>query len=181
MSDVREVFPILAGVSGEGIDVSQMQEGWSPTGKNGLIGFSFRDASGNVVLPMLTGDGKIPVSTQSPGTKLNARGEHAAGSLTEVTVTGAVIALTANKQYADLNLVCSSRRGALFQVIFDNNGSETVLVDAVVDAGEYTTGISLNDLVFTAGATGTQQLIVKAKNFDKESALRATIDILELA
>lgn len=181
MSDVREVFPILADASGAGVDVAQMQEGWSPTGKNGLIGFSFKDASGNVVLPTLLGDGRLPVSFQSAGTKKTSRGEHASGSLTSVLVTGSTISLTASKQHSDLNIVCSSRRGALFQVIWNNNGAETILVDVVVEAGQYTVSASLNDLVFTTGAVGTQELYVKAYNFDKASGLRATLDILEVA
>lgn len=179
MADVREVFPILADVSGVGVDVAQMQEGWSPVGKNGLIGFSFKDSAGNVVLPTLTSDGKIAVTTAAVGTKKKARGEDLAGSTVLTLVTGSTIALTATKVYADLNLVCSSRRGALFQVIWNDNGTETVLLDAIVDSGQYTVSAQMNDMVFTAGATGTQELYVKALNFEKASALRASIDILE--
>lgn len=181
MADNRPVFPILADVSGFGVDVSQMQQGFDPTGKNGLIGFAFKDSSGNVVLPQLLADGRIAVSTQSPGTKKTSRGELDPGSVTLVTVTGAIVTLVNSKTYADLNLLCSCRRASLFQVIWNDNGVETVLADAIVDAGQYTVSIALNDVIFTAGAVGTQQLIVKAMNFDnKLSNLRATVDIIEL-
>lgn len=181
--DTRAVFPILADVSGYGVDVDQMQEGWSPTAKNGMIGFAFKDSAGNVVLPQLSPTGQIYVSPASPGTKKKARGEYAAGSATSVLVTGSTIALTAGKTYVDLNMVCSCRQPSLFQVIWNDNGVETILVDAVVDAGQYTVPVALNDEIFVAGAIGTQELYVKAYNFSasKLSALRATIDILEAA
>jgi len=183
MADTREIFGTLEDLTtNSGANLAKRVEGNASSGINGSIGFAFKDSSGNVILPQLTGAGQVPVSLSAPGVKKHVRGEDAAGSATVVTV--ATLALTATKVYADLNFIVSCRRAALFQIIWNDAGAETVLADAIVDAGQYSFHAFMNDVMFTAGATGTQQLLVKANNLDgasKVSALRATVDILELA
>jgi hypothetical protein len=181
MADVREVFPILQDASGAGIVADQMQSGFSPVGKNGVLVFGFRDSSGNVVLPQLTSDGKLPVSSSTPGTQKDARDEVVGGDTSTSGVDVATITLTADKKYVDLQMLVSCSRSALFQAIWSDDGSETVLGDIILGPGQYTFGPYLTNVEFTAGSTGTQELILRARNLNAASTLRGTIAILELA
>lgn len=62
MSDGKETFEILLDSSGDGAAPSKSESGDAAAGKVGLVGFSFKDASGNLVLPALDASGGIPAS-----------------------------------------------------------------------------------------------------------------------
>lgn len=179
MADLRESFPTLENVSTQaGVALGARQEGDAASSINGSIGFSFKDSLGNVVLPQLNASGQVPVTLDIAGDNLYARGENATGSATAVTI--ATITLTASAVYQAPEMVCSSFRDALFQLIWNNNGAESVLADALVGPGCLSFSVALEKLEFTAGATGTQQLLVKALNQNALSALRATVAVKEL-
>jgi len=183
MADLREVFPILQdSATGEGEAPISRIEGEAAAGQEGLIGFSFKDSSGNVILPALTPQGKIPVDTEAAAANcLDANGELAAGSVgTIVDVTGAVITLTASKTYRKIGILASCLRASLFQLVQVDDITETVISEVVVGPGQFTVCCELGCLQFTAGATGTQELKVKAKNFNHASSLRATVTAEEL-
>lgn len=178
MANIREVFPVLEDSNNEGVALRAMQEGDTPASKNGLIGFSFKDASGNVVLPTLNGDGTIAVSSGAPGTALLNRGSNT-GSLSAVTV--ASLTLTASTGYAEMQYSVSCRRSCLFQVIWTNDATDNILCEVLVDAGQYSFKADLGDYTFTAGATGTQTLKIVGLNLEKASNMYATIQATELA
>jgi hypothetical protein len=180
MADPRATFAVIEDGSNVGQVLKQaIDTVTAASGANGSIGFAFKDSSGNVVLPQLSPSGKIIVDTESAGgTLLKSRVENSAGSLTAVTLSS--ITLTASKVYADITALVSSRRGALFQVIQSDNGVETVLADMIVDSGQYTFSVNLDEVQFTAGATGAQLLLIKGYNFDKISALRSTLSVVEI-
>lgn len=175
MADLRESFPILEDdATGAGQAPTARIEGEVAAGKEGLIGFSFKDSSGNVVLPQLTADGKLPVDTEATNANcLNDAGEDAAGSASLVEI--ASITLVASKDVFNIGFMGSCLREALFQIVQVNDATETVLGEFIVGPGMYTHSDQLHCLEFSAGATGTQALKLKAKNFDKLSSLRGTI------
>ena len=183
MADVREVFPILDDDgNGAGGIPRKMNEGDDPTSENGLIGFSFKDNSGNVVLPTLNASGQLPVTTGAAGTCKRAHGELAAGSATLADVTGSVITITATKTLSSIGWQVSCFRPALFQLVYvDDAGgggeTETVIAEALVGPGNFSHCCELSCMIVdTSGGTGTQQLKVKARNFGgSQSSLRATI------
>lgn len=177
MADIREVFPTTADDSTlAGVPLIARVEGDVAAAKNGAIGFAFKDSSGNVVLPQLTVAGKVPVETGASGTPKSAYAV-VAGSLTVVPV--ATVTLTTSKTYSAIKAQVSCRRDSLFTVSWNDNGTPTELGWAIVGAGQYSLIMDLGNLAFTSGATGTQQLILNAYNFEKASDLRGTISTLE--
>jgi len=205
MADERAPFPTLEDVSTlDGKVLAARQQGDTGTGVNGSIGFAFKDSAGNVilvpiavegdapvagpvgfafkdfsgnlVLPQLDATGRLPVNTGAMGTPVRAHAS-VAGSLSVVTV--AAISLVASTKYSQCMANVACRRGALFQLIWNNNGTDTILSEAIVDAGQYTFSLEPDNMEITSGATGAQELKVKAFNFDKASDLKATITALQ--
>lgn len=176
MADIRESFPVLVDASGAGVSGAAVASGDAAGSKVGNIAFGFRDNTGAVVLPQLDAAGKLPVTLSAAGTTKRARGENA-GSGAPVAI--ATITLVALASYADISIICSCRRDSLFQLIHNNNGVETILLDIVTGPGQFTVAQEFDQLEFAAGATGVQQLIVRGNNFESAATLRATVAVLE--
>ena len=174
MDDLRESFPSLEDVSTEeGKALGARIEGDSPTSVNGSIGFSFKDSAGDLVLPQLNASGQLPVSLDATGDNLHARGENLAGSGSLVTI--ATITLTASKTYQGIEVLVSCFRESIFYVIQNDNAALTTLMDLPTGPGQFSMAANMEKIEFTAGAVGTQQLLVKAINNTALSALRVTI------
>lgn len=184
MADVRTSFTVLEDASSqEGFPLHKVLEGDAYAGKNAQMAFVAKSGSTAVLLKVNPVTGALLIDNAGALTnkKSSPAGELAAGSGTIVAVTNAEIALTANKVYQDISIVCASRRDSLFQLIWDDDGTETVLAEFIVGAGAYTVVEQIPDFEITAGASGTQRLLVKAKNFEALSSLRATIFCAEVA
>lgn len=178
MADVREVFPILEDASNVGAIPSKSQSGDTASGKTGITSFVFRDSSGNLTLPQLTAAGKIAVDAgaSASGTCKSAKGTNA-GSLTNVTL--GTISLTASKVLSDIEATLSCSRSALAEIVWNDDGAETILGWIMTGPGQYTAMLDINCLTFTSGATGTQQILFRAKNLDKAASLYGTVACLE--
>lgn len=177
MADESPLFRTLKDSSNVAHAIDKMIEGDSPSAKNGIIAFGFKNSAGNVVLPQLTAGGAIMVDANaSAGDPIHARGENA-GSLTDIDV--ATITLTADKVYSDIEAIGSCLRETLFQLVQDNNGSETVIGDFLVGAGQFSFQWMMDCVQITAGSTGTQELILRAKNLDKVSTIRGAVCAFE--
>jgi hypothetical protein len=184
MADPREFFPILENTStNAGEAPAKVQSGDDPSGKNGLIAIGTVDSSGNLAFLKLDPEGRLKVTQEASGVLKRARGELSSGSVGSlVAVTNAEISLTPGKTYVDIAMLCSCRGNALFQLIHLDNLTENILAEVVLDSGQYTMQVSLPQDEITAGGTGTQKLLVKAKNFQAPaSSLRATITAVEVA
>ena len=186
MSDVAEVFNTLkdsATGAGEGL-ISRI-EGEVAAGQEGSIGFAFKDASGNVVLPQLDAQGRIPVS-EIAGSCKYAVGELLAGSVgSSVKVTGAEIALTAAKVYHEIGVTGSCTRTSVFELVhIDDEGvtdTEVVLERFIVGPGQFTFASELKCReIDTTGGTGTIVLTLRAENLEKASTLRGSISAVEV-
>jgi hypothetical protein len=199
MADVRESFPTLEGASQEGLALRAVQEGDSPSAINGSLGFAFKDDAGNAVLPQLNASGELPVvgpltdtelraspvpvsfSTPVPVTFTTVTGDGkrargtASGNASLVTV--ASLTLAVNKIYENLDAVVSCFRDALFQVILSDNGSETIVAEALCGPGQLTSNIKMQEAEFATGATGTQLLLIKAQNLNALSDFRAALSV----
>jgi hypothetical protein len=179
MADVREVFPILEDSSNVGAVPSKSQAGDSAGSKVGITSFGFRDSSGNLILPQLTASGKLPVDTGASAGTCKSDYDTNAGSLTNVTLGS--ITLTASKLISAVEASLSCSRAALAEVVWDNNGSETILGWIMTGPGQFTAHFDIECLTFTSGGTGTQSLILRAKNLDKAASLYGTLACLEAA
>lgn len=174
MADEAPLFKVLQNASGTAEAIDKVESGDAPGTKNGLIGFSFKDSSGNLVLPQLTAGGAVMVdSGASAGTPLHARGANLTGSLTVVTI--ATLTLAVDEIYDSIEAVGSCLRETLFQVIQLDDATETILGEFLVGAGQYSFHFNMDCIRITAGSTGTQSLLLKANNLDKISAIRGSV------
>lgn len=178
MADIRESFPTLENASGVGVPLSQSNEGDAAAGKVGSVGFAFKDSDGDLVLPQLDAEGKLPVTMDTSGTIKRAYGT-VAGSASEVDV--ATLALTASKTYIELGISVSCRRGTKFQIKQIDDAATTVLYTVIVDSGQYTMNLNLPVDEITAGGTGTQSLKVTGLNFNALSDMYATVTVKEVS
>lgn len=178
MADVRETFPVLEDANGEGVALREIQEGDSAALKSGSLGFSFKDASGNAVLPTLTANGSIPTSSGAAATPLLARGQNAGSVGVDVDI--AVLTLTANEKYEEIRANVSCFRESIFQIVQVDDATTTVLDEILVGPGQYTFSVDLKEYLITAGASGTQELKVIGQNLQKSSTMRARISASEL-
>lgn len=182
MADVRELFPILNDGALVGTSPDKAVDATTAAAAlKGLVGFSFKNSAGNVVLPQLTADGKIMVDTESTaGECKSGHGEVSAGSLSLVDITGASYDFTTAQKTNNIGVTVACLRTSLFQIVYvdDAGGTpvETVIDEMLVGPGQFTIRAELGCLIVdgTAG-TGTQRIKIKGQNLDKESSLRATV------
>jgi hypothetical protein len=171
MADLEEVFKILKddGTGAGEAPVSRV-EGEAGAAKEGLIGFSFKDSSGNVVLPALTASGKIPVDSEAAAGTI-IRDVSTASGTGGVATDVVTLTLTTSEEYNMADYMGASSRIAKWEIVLDDNGSESVLDTFITGPGQFTFSEEPKNLEFTAGATGTQQLILRG------TALFATTDL----
>ena len=182
MADIRTSFSTLE-ISGTevGAPLHRVFEGDAYATKNASAGLVAKNGTNLVYLKTNPVTGALFVDTAGISVVCkNSRGELAAGSATLATVTGAVITLAVSKAYQGIGFLVSCRRDSLFQIVWNNNGAETILGEIVVGAGAFTVSSELHCLSFTSGATGTQELKIKGMNFDAQSTLRASITAEEV-
>lgn len=181
MSHLRETFPILENFSTfEGEVAHLAKAGEIAAGKNGLSAFAFKDSAGNFVHPQLTPEGKIAVDLEGAGVSKKASSEgEIAGSLTLTTI--AEIALTADKTYGRISARGSCFKEAIFYLVQVDDATETIIGHGVVGAGDYNAKIDMGIAEVVAGSTGTQKLILKAKNLVKVSDFLGDVACLEFA
>lgn len=184
MADVAEVFNVLWDGT-QGVSLDKREEGDAAALQNGLIGFAFKDASGNVVLPQLNAQGQLPVTQAAAGVCYYASGELAAGSLgLFADITGAEVDLVLEKTYSSIGMVFAATQTSIGQIVaVDDAGGtpvETVLGHVIVGAGQYTVDLELKCLIHsTVGNTGDQKLKIKGQNLSVASCMRASIAALE--
>ena len=108
------------------------------------------------------------------GTPLSDNGVNATGSISFVEI--AKITLQINKKYEGLHVNAHSRIGALLEVVYNDNGVETSKAHTGSDPGKPDPKIIDPDFFLdTTGKTGTQELILKFKNFSVLGCVRASI------
>ena len=181
MSHLRESFPSLEDLATkEGRVLHEAVQGSTATGKSGAIGIAFKDSSGNLVLPQLTPEGKLPVDFEGAGVAKHASAAtEIAGSLTEVLI--AEISLTASKTIGRILAQGSCFKESVFKLYQQNDATTTLIGSCIVGPGSYTNEINLGIGEITSGAAGTQKLILKAINLTKESDFLGHVSCLEFA
>ena len=163
MSNEAEVFNVLADGNGFGQALRQMVEGDAAAAKNGLIGFSYKDVNGDIVLPQLNAEGAIVVTTDSGTTKRDSAIIDSGSVLGRTLV--AEIDILADKLYTCLSAHVACTRTTVWEVVYvdDAGGSpvETHQLSTITGAGDYGKNVNLlKDLLDTAGGTGDQKIRV---------------------
>lgn len=183
MADLREVFPILENADGSGAAITKVLENDLASSVSGAVpALVAKNNAGNLVFLSLDTQGRLPVTSEGAGSLVRARGELLAGNETSgmVTVAGAVLSLAPDSVYADISFVVSCTRETHAQLVFNNDGAETILTDVILGPGQYTFESDLPKDKITAGSTGVQEIKVVARNLFKPSAIRASVGAVEL-
>jgi hypothetical protein len=181
MAHVRESFPILEdAITKEGIALHKTENGDASAGKIGATVWAFKDSAGNVVHPQLTPEGKLPVDFDGAGVSKSATSDgEVVGSLTLVTICEAD--LTVDKTYGKISATGSCFKEAIFYLIQLDDAAETILSSFITGPGLYSFSTELNSTEFVTGSTGTQKLLLKAKNLNKASDFLGNLACLEFA
>lgn len=184
MSDLREVFPILEDPStGGGVAITKVIEGDAASiVEAAMPSLVAKNSSGNLVFLQLDSQNRLPVTSEGAGTSIRARGELAAGNATSgmELVTGALISMVPGDSYSQVSFIVSCTRETHAQLVFNDDGAESVLSDVILGPGQYTFESDLPKDQITAGPAGTQELKIMARNLSKASAIRATIGAVKL-
>lgn len=166
MAGKKPIFNILADfTTGEGEPAISRTEGEAAAGIAGLIGFSFQDQSGNVVLPTLTAAGAVPVSMES-GTPVFDEGEVTTVAL-DTDITVATLTLNTSKTYDIKSIFGSSFQMTSFRLVQTDDATDTdVFLAGRVGAGDYNFEREIPCHQITTGASGTQELKLVAQQCD---------------
>lgn len=181
MAHTRESFPVLEdATTKEGVAPHKSQNGDASAGKVGMTAWVFKDASGNLVHPQLNSEGAVVVSSEGAGVSKSANSDgEVEGALTLTNICE--VALTASKTHGKIHANGACFKEAIFYLIQLNDATETILSSFIVGPGQYSFKAELGSSEFVSGATGTQKLILKAKNLNKESDFLGDISCLEFA
>lgn len=179
MADLREVFPVLVDeTSDEGRALTASVSGDPASAKVGLVAFAFKSSSGNVVLPTLTSEGRIPVDLQAAGTSYSASGS-VNGSLTNVTV--AEVTVANSRTYGNISCTGACFREAIFEVVHQDGTNNNIIGYFLVGPGQFSFTWDGGELEVTTGASGTQKILLRGRNLQKASDLRGNISCVEFA
>lgn len=157
----REYFPIIETSDGEGESLLARQDGVTSAGTGFHAGvLAFKDSSGNDVKPQLSASGQMPVTFAS-GTPDSASAKVTIAALN--TEQDVVAIAVANNDVVTANMAMGSSFMPTEWVLYsDDNGSLTEEARFVTGPGDFTHSTDLENIVFTAGATGTQRLVLRA-------------------
>lgn len=168
--------------TGEGVALARALEGDASAAKNAQGALIATDIAGNFQYLRVNGSNELLVASDSTTVaKLSGTG-NVVGSITEKEVFA--IVLQASTVYQNLAwLVSNYRRTEYRIVIVDDVGVtdvETEILALLVGPDDNTDSGQLEDLSFTTGSTGVQELQVLATNQGSVSQMRATVSLQEI-
>lgn len=181
MAHIRESFPVLEdAITKVGEALHKSQNGDASAGKVGLTSWVFKDSSGNLVHPQLTPEGKLPVDFQGAGVPRSGTSDgEIAGALTLTDI--AEVNLTTSKTHGRIKAQGSCFKEAIYYLVQVDGAIELILGSFIVGPGQYSFELNMGETEIITGATGTQKLILKAKNLQKESDFLGSLSCLEFA
>lgn len=179
MADVRSVFVNLEDSSSKaGLPLHKALEGEAIAAKNAQGALVAKDPSGNFKYLETDANGNLTVIAGYDYAALSDHGTNAGNAAFQDIAT---ITLTADKEYKSLEWLVSSFRDTVFQLVQIDDATETVLIDGIrVGNALLTNSGKLEGLEFTAGSTGTQELVLRGKNLNATSTMDGVITIKEM-
>lgn len=183
MADVRSCFPILADdTSGAGECAISRVEGEVAAAKEGLIAFSFKDSSGNVVLPQLTAAGALPVDTEGVNfVCLDGYGENAS-PVVDTPADLVTLSLTDATVYQNMWALVTNSRWTIYRVYWvdDVGGADTEsdIGYIQVGPGQFTVCCEMPCKQFTSGTTA--ELRISGESKHTASTIRASLSVKEI-
>lgn len=178
MADLRESFAILEDDStGAGEALISRIEGEASAAKEGLIAFSFKDDSGNVILPALNASGQLPVITTASISCVTGTAK-VSGSASEVTVLD--VSVTVAKDITEIEVLASCFRDTIWRLVHvdDPAGTptETELGLFVSGSGQFSIDFAHKCMKVAGAASVTAPVLrLLGTNENKLSDMRGTI------
>lgn len=159
MSDANEVFNILQNegtLDGEAA-TSRRDKLDLVAAIRGLIGFAFQTHDGYAVLPTLTTDGKLPVTSDSAG--IHSEDQASVEGVIGVPTLVCTATLTADKLYKLEFLSGASTQTVVWDVVPHDDGVDGPSMHKfITGAGQYTFSVDPGCLEITAASSGPQEL-----------------------
>lgn len=162
-------------------NINSRDEGDATSTVDALPVLPAKDSSGNFAYIPLDSSGKIPVSSEDPGTVLQGSAlATPAGLNTDTDVV--TITLANSEDYKVLFSQAMSFRACTWEIVQNDNASETVIARGISGAGDFSWEASEPCFEFTSGGTGTQELIIRGQQkFGGLSDMRANAVVLQKA
>lgn len=182
MAKVRVSFPVLEDFSSKaGMPLHKVFEGDAALNKNALAALTAKDDAGNLQYPRVNANRELVVSSETGlAADLSAAASSIAGS-TAAYQAVATITLQVDLVYQKLEYIAACFRDTEFRIVHNDDGTPAVIVEGIiVGSGCFTNMMSLIHKKFTAGSTGTQELILQGKNLDTVSDLSGTLTVQEV-
>jgi hypothetical protein len=179
MADVRSVFVNLEDSSSKaGLPLHKALEGEAITSKNAQGALVAKDPSGNFKYLETDANGNLQAIVALDYVEKSASGTNAGNAAYQDIAT---ITLAVDKVYKDFEWIVSCFRDSVFQLVQVDDVTETILVDGIrVGNSLLTSSGELAKLKFTAGPSGTQELVLRGKNLNATSTMDGTIAIKEM-
>jgi len=136
--------------------IALRDEGAAASGVDSVPSLVAKDASGNLAYIKLNADGEVIVSSGSDGTPKSAQATVVAVVNTATTVVN--LALVASKVYERIEFMASNTFTTFWELMQVDDATITRKASFITGPGAFTVSQLLENLVVTAGATGTQQL-----------------------
>ena len=179
MAETRETFTIIEDATAEGQALLSRQDGVTSAATGNHMGvLAFKDSTGNDVKPQLNASGQMPVTFASSGVPASNSAQVTMAALaTEQDV--AVITLAVD-DVVEANMAMGSAFQDMVWVLYhDDNATLNELARFVTGAGDFSHVSNLSNIVFTAGASGTQRLVLRATQLrGKLTDAHGTISLL---
>lgn len=176
-----DVVPLFATtedrVNKVGVPLAATIEGQTPAAQQGAIGFAFKDANGNVILPQLNSRGQILVASDTaPGQRFRSHGRVPGITLVapgtgDYTGWQNILAINAvaSSGYGEIAARVACRRDAIAELIYQDAGGSVIILDtAIMGPGQYTVNLGLGpdeDSFTVPASASTPQFIVRGGQF----------------
>lgn len=160
MADTREVFAIIESGTGEGQALLSRTDGGQLASLGNHAGvLAFKNSAGNDVKPQLDAAGAVPVSFDA-GTASSNSGEITVAALaTEEDVIAITLAVN---DVVKASMAMGSGFQPMQWVLYHNdNATLNELARFVTGPGDFSHTANLDNISFTCGATGTQELVLR--------------------
>jgi hypothetical protein len=186
MADLQEVFRILKdfGTEAGEAPISRVEGEPGTPDIEGLIGFSFKDQSDNVVLPQLDSEGRIPVTCCGDGVPFYNFAEDATGNTSETDLAEITISVTNVYNNVWAHGCCNRPTNFRIYYVDDADGTpvNTEIGHFIVGSGQFSYNLELKNYELdTTGGTGTQKIKLTFENQQNASAVRGSISALQAA
>lgn len=181
MADIRASVAVLEDSATQaGLPLHKALAGEASASKNAHGAFTLTDAAGNFQYGKVNANREQIVTLESADlANLNDTAAAVAGS-TAAFQSVVTIPLVPGAVYRNFSVVLGCTRDSLGRIILNDDGTPVDVANGLDIVNGKTFSENLEKLEITAGATGTQSLILQGKNLNTVSDFRGTLAVEEV-